>query len=338
MDQQGNAFSLFQTAINLENRVRSRTEELRSTLRRLEQSNIDLGAAKENAELANLSKTRFLAAASHDVLQPLNAAHLSVSALAEIQTTDEGRTLVRQVERSLETMEDLLHTLLDISKLDAGVVKPEIVDVALEPLLASILSDFQPLARAKGLRLKIRAARRRGALRPHAAAPHPAEHPLQRAALHALAAACWSASGSAAPPSASTSSTPAAASPTTSARPCSRNSTAALSHRHRAVRRRPRARPVHRAPHGRRARPPDRLHVACRPRHGLPARHAGRRRRPRRHRRLRPPMPERPRGYGLFGTRSCSSRTTRRCCEAMIALLERWQCVVRAAALDRRGA
>jgi signal transduction histidine kinase len=154
MDQQGNAFSLFQTAINLESRVRTRTEELRATLRRLEESNIDLVAAKENAERANLSKTRFLAAASHDILQPLNAAHLSVSALAEVQTSDEGRKLVRQVERSLETMEDLLHTLLDISKLDAGVVEPEITDVALEPLFFSLKSDFQPLAEQKGLKLK----------------------------------------------------------------------------------------------------------------------------------------------------------------------------------------
>ena len=95
-------------------------------MRRLEQSNIDLVAAKENAERANLSKTRFLAAASHDVLQPLNAAHLSVSALADLQTSEEGRKLVRQVERSLETMDDLLRTLLDISKLDAGVVQPEV--------------------------------------------------------------------------------------------------------------------------------------------------------------------------------------------------------------------
>jgi len=156
MDQQRNAFSLFQTAINLENRVRTRTEELRSILRRLEQSNIDLVAAKENAERANLSKTRFLAAASHDILQPLNAAHLSVSALSEVQTCDEGRKLVRQVERSLETMEDLLRTLLDISKLDAGVVEPEISDVALEPLFISLRSDFRPLAAQKGLKLKFR--------------------------------------------------------------------------------------------------------------------------------------------------------------------------------------
>lgn len=154
MDQQGNAFSLFQTAIALENRVRTRTEELHTTLRRLEQSNIDLSAAKESAEQANLSKTRFLAAASHDVLQPLNAAHLSISALADIQTTDEGRTLVRQVERSLETMEDLLRTLLDISRLDAGVVRPNLVDIHLETLFSSLKSDFQPLAERKGLTLK----------------------------------------------------------------------------------------------------------------------------------------------------------------------------------------
>ncbi|RWD21407.1 MAG: hybrid sensor histidine kinase/response regulator, partial [Mesorhizobium sp.] len=156
MDQQANAFSLFQTAISLENRVRTRTEELHSTLRRLEQSNIDLSAAKENAELANLSKTRFLAAASHDVLQPLNAAHLSVSALAEVQTSDEGKKLVRQVERSLETMEDLLRTLLDISKLDAGVVQPDIGDVSLEMLFSSLRSDFLPVAEMKGLTLKFR--------------------------------------------------------------------------------------------------------------------------------------------------------------------------------------
>lgn len=156
MDQQGNAFSLFQTAISLENRVRTRTEELHATLRRLERSNIDLVAAKETAELANLSKTRFLAAASHDVLQPLNAAHLSVSALAEVQTGEEGKKLVRQVERSLETMEDLLRTLLDISKLDAGVVQPEIGDVNLETLFSSLRSDFLPEAQKKGLSLKFR--------------------------------------------------------------------------------------------------------------------------------------------------------------------------------------
>jgi signal transduction histidine kinase len=158
MDQQGNAFSLFQTAINLESRVRNRTEELRSTLRRLEESNIDLFAAKEAAELANLSKTRFLAAASHDVLQPLNAAHLSVSALSDLQNTEEGRRLVGQVERSLTTIGNLLQTLLDISKLDAGVVMPEVAEIPLDQLFSSIKSDFLPIAEQKGLKFRFRAS------------------------------------------------------------------------------------------------------------------------------------------------------------------------------------
>jgi signal transduction histidine kinase len=156
MDQQANAFSLFQTAINLENRIRARTDELRTTLRRLEQSNHELELAKEAAEQANLSKTRFLAAASHDVLQPLNAAHLSISALADLQTTGDGRRLAAQVSRALETMEDVLRTLLDISKLDAGVVRPEISDVELQPLFRSLMSDFAPVAAKKGLLLRFR--------------------------------------------------------------------------------------------------------------------------------------------------------------------------------------
>jgi two-component system, sensor histidine kinase len=156
MGQQENAFSLFQTAITLESRIRERTEELRAALRRLEHSNSELTRAKETAEQANISKTRFLAAASHDVLQPLNAAHLSVSALAELQTTEEGRHLSQQVSRALDTMEDLLRTLLDISRLDAGVVKPDLQDVALQPLFHSLMSDFSPMAASKGIVLRFR--------------------------------------------------------------------------------------------------------------------------------------------------------------------------------------
>lgn len=156
MDQQGNAFSLFQTAIGLETQVRQRTDELTATLRRLEQTNRALNAAKEAAEAANISKTRFIAAASHDVLQPLNAAHLSISALADIQTSRQGKNLVRQVEQSLETMNDLLRTLLDISKLDSGVMRPEITSLPLDMLLDSLRSDFQPIASAKNLHIRFR--------------------------------------------------------------------------------------------------------------------------------------------------------------------------------------
>lgn len=155
MDQQGNAFSLFQTAINLEGRVRRRTDELTATLRRLEQTNAQLARAKEASEVANISKTRFLAAASHDVLQPLHAAQLSISALAELQDNEKGRELVRQVERSLDTMNELLRTLLDISRLDAGVVQPDFGPVGLVSVLEDIASDFAPIAAKKSLRLTL---------------------------------------------------------------------------------------------------------------------------------------------------------------------------------------
>lgn len=156
MDQQGNAFTLFQTAINLESRVRAKTDELKQTLRRLEHSNRELSVAKEAAETANASKTRFIAAASHDVLQPLNAARLSVSALSELQQTAKGATLVRQVERSLDTMEELLRTLLDISRLDAGEMRPQVTGFALADVFESLESDFRPLAEKAGLRFTIR--------------------------------------------------------------------------------------------------------------------------------------------------------------------------------------
>ncbi len=156
MDQQHNAFSLFQTAISLEGQVRQRTDELSATLRRLEVSNVELARQKEISEKANLSKTRFLAAASHDVLQPLHAAQLVVSTLADIQDTDQGNRLIGQVERSLDTMHELLQTLLDISRLDAGVVVPSFESVSLRSVVASLLSDFRPIAEEKGIELRSR--------------------------------------------------------------------------------------------------------------------------------------------------------------------------------------
>lgn len=155
MDQQGGAYSLFQTAIMLEGRVRSRTEELTALMHSLERSNQALEAAKEEAENANRSKTRFLAAASHDLLQPLNAARLSASALADLPIGPEALALSGHVERGLQIIEDLIKTLLDISKLDAGVVRPALKSVALGALLATIASSFRPFAERKGLRFAV---------------------------------------------------------------------------------------------------------------------------------------------------------------------------------------
>ncbi|MDP4025704.1 hybrid sensor histidine kinase/response regulator [Methylobacterium sp. NEAU 140] len=156
MDQRGSAYSLFQTAIMLEGRVRTRTEELTGLMRRLERSNEALVAAKEEAETANRSKTRFLAAASHDLLQPLNAARLSLSALGDLALPAEARTIAGQVERGLQTIENLIKTLLDISKLDAGIVRPEPRPVRLADLLEDLADSFKPFAERKGLRLAVR--------------------------------------------------------------------------------------------------------------------------------------------------------------------------------------
>ena len=156
MDQHGNAFSLFQTAISLEGQVKRRTDELTVALRQFEKTNIELEAAKEASEIANLSKTKFLAAASHDVLQPLNAALLSISVLHDLQESDIGKELTQQIERSLDTMSELLGTLMDISKLDAGIVKPKFEDFPLSQILDGIKSDFLPIAGEKGLELRFR--------------------------------------------------------------------------------------------------------------------------------------------------------------------------------------
>ncbi|QDI80593.1 hybrid sensor histidine kinase/response regulator [Methylorubrum populi] len=158
MDQQGGAYSLFQTAIMLEGRVRARTEELTALMHSLERSNEAMQAAKEEAETANRSKTRFLAAASHDLLQPLNAARLSLSALTDLAPGPEAKAVARQVERGLETIEDLIKALIDISKLDAGIVRPVVKPVRLADLVVGIEASFRPFAERKELRLVTRCA------------------------------------------------------------------------------------------------------------------------------------------------------------------------------------
>lgn len=154
-DRQGNAYSLFQTAITLDGKVRARTQELTGLMRSLEESNRALIAAKEEAELANRSKTKFLAAASHDLLQPLNAAKLSISTLADMELGDEATVIAGQVERGLKTIEELIKALIDISKLDAGVVRPNVHAIDLNELIDDLIETFEPMAARKGLRLSV---------------------------------------------------------------------------------------------------------------------------------------------------------------------------------------
>lgn len=154
MDQQANAYSLFQTAITLESQVRLRTEELTNALARLERTNDELLAARDASERANRFKTRFFTAVGHDLLQPLHAARLSASALAESDDAGPQRIVAQRIEHALTTIEELLKSILDISKLEAGVITPALRPVALDDLFASLAVDIEPQAKAKGLSLK----------------------------------------------------------------------------------------------------------------------------------------------------------------------------------------
>ncbi len=131
----------------LERRVRERTKELTRLNSELEQ-------AKAEADEANVSKTRFVAAASHDILQPLNAARLYVTSLIERQRAGEDGDLVQNIDASLEAVEEIFAALLDISRLDTGAMKPELSDFRIDELLQRLEVEFAPLAREKGLTLQ----------------------------------------------------------------------------------------------------------------------------------------------------------------------------------------
>lgn len=131
----------------LEKRVRERTEQLTRL-------NSELAQAKMTAEDANISKTRFLAAASHDILQPLNAARLYVTSLVERQNGGENARLVDNIDDSLEAIEEILGALLDISRLDAGAMTPSLSSFRMNDLMRSLQVEFTPMAREKQIELR----------------------------------------------------------------------------------------------------------------------------------------------------------------------------------------
>lgn len=130
----------------LEQRVRERTEELT----RLNEA---LRGAKAEADEANISKTRFLAAASHDILQPLNAARLYATSLVERDRENGDVTLAENIDASLDAVEEILTALLDISRLDSGAMKPEWSSFRIDELFRQLQREFDPVAREKGLKL-----------------------------------------------------------------------------------------------------------------------------------------------------------------------------------------
>ena len=154
------AEALHQAYQNLEGRVRERTAELTqlnvqlvSEIEVRKQAEVRLRDAKREAEEANLSKTKFLAAVSHDLLQPLNAARLFTGSLAERPDSADRSTLVKSISNSLEDVENLLGTLVDISKLDAGVIKADVSAFAAHELLNNLALEYQQVAKSVGLSL-----------------------------------------------------------------------------------------------------------------------------------------------------------------------------------------
>ncbi len=155
MDQQFNAFALFETAIALDHQVRERTQQLRDALHSIEKTNESLYRAKQKAEAASSLKSSVLISVTHDLLQPLNAARLTLSALAELMQAREATLLVEQVDRSLITLEDLLRSLLEIAKLDAGALRPEVRPIAISLPFEQLRSEFDPIAEKQGISLRI---------------------------------------------------------------------------------------------------------------------------------------------------------------------------------------
>ncbi|MFC3852100.1 PAS-domain containing protein [Salinispirillum marinum] len=137
---------------HLEERVTQRTEELEKEIARRKAIEADLVLATQEAEEANASKSRFLAFASHDIRQPLNAARLYLDALAS-RNQDE---LIAKVDAGLSATETLLSTLLDIARLDAGQMKPKMQPVALRSLVQDVLAEADVAAKQQGVTLRWR--------------------------------------------------------------------------------------------------------------------------------------------------------------------------------------
>ena len=140
----------------LRRKEEERAQLLESMVKELKLREQALDRARRVAEQANMAKTRFLAAASHDLRQPMHALGLSFTTLAEKVTASDVAPLVTQIEKAIEAINSMLNALLDISKLDADVVIPNKGAVSMHELLSSLNSEYQAFAKQSGNRLQIR--------------------------------------------------------------------------------------------------------------------------------------------------------------------------------------
>ncbi len=123
---------------------------------RVVERTLDLEDALGRAERANASRTRFVAAASHDLLQPLSAAKLFLSSIPEEAVAPDVAQTLGKAQNALVSVEAILAALLDISKLESGKAAVTVAPLRLDRLLAQLADEFAPMAAAKGLRLRVR--------------------------------------------------------------------------------------------------------------------------------------------------------------------------------------
>jgi signal transduction histidine kinase/CheY-like chemotaxis protein len=129
-------------------RIATNQEHLRA---RIAEATAELRSRKDEAESATAAKSRFLAAASHDLRQPMHALGLFVSRLGTLQLSHEAHGVVRHIEASAAALEDLLDALFDVSRIDAGLVVPRIATVPVECLFDHVALQLGESARRQGL-------------------------------------------------------------------------------------------------------------------------------------------------------------------------------------------
>ena len=135
--------------------IKAKNDELNREITERKHAEAALFVAKQEAERANHSKSKFFAVASHDLRQPLYAMSLFLPLLSKRVTGRDNREIIEAIKDSCDSMGQLLDALLDLSKLDAGIVQPELQPVAAGALIKRLGTEFAPQAREKGLEPRV---------------------------------------------------------------------------------------------------------------------------------------------------------------------------------------
>ncbi|SED59134.1 hybrid sensor histidine kinase/response regulator [Rhodobacter sp. 24-YEA-8] len=152
--KRGPAYALSRAAEVLEREVVARNLDLETALAELALINTELANAREVADQANRAKSRFLRAASHDLLQPLSAAKLFLAHLREVSGDALQRDLVSHLTATIDSAEELIRALLQIAKLDSRSFQTNLAPVAMGRLFRRLIIDTQPVASARRIDLR----------------------------------------------------------------------------------------------------------------------------------------------------------------------------------------